>query len=99
MVPLDHDSAVAIIIAMVPASVMVIELGSRPTVIAVTVVVAVAADPEPEFGRAGDRWGGNGDRSHGGKYKLLHVPLQSLLRTEGKRTPRPAVSGTPKELF
>lgn len=51
----DHDAAVTIIVvavpATVPASVMFTELGSRP-IIAITVVIAVAANAPAEFGLA-----------------------------------------------
>jgi hypothetical protein len=82
----DYDAAVAIVIVMIPAtmvaSVMFIEAEAR-TAVMVGAVVGIAADAESEPLSAGDRRHRDSHRSHGGEYKLPHVPLQSLLRTEG----------------
>ena len=101
MVAVAHDAAVALLVVMVPAAmpaaVVLIEPGAR-TAVVIAAITAVTADPHAESLRTSDRWRGDGHRSDGSEYKLPHVPLQSLLRTRGKRTPRPTVSGTPQEL-
>src|ERR1700761_7801762 len=92
MIAVDHDAAVAIIVVMVPsampATVVLIDTAPRTAGVPVA-ITSVAADPHAKSLRACDRWRGNGHRSDGSEYKLPHVPLQSLLRTRGKRMPRP----------
>src|SRR5215813_7237739 len=103
MMAADHDSAVAVIVAVamipaaVPATVMSVKLDTRATVIAV--IVAVAANAHAEIVRAGDRRHAHCDRREGSEYvrKLLHVLLLCSLHV-GEQTRSPTVSGTAQEL-
>src|SRR5262245_22721134 len=91
MVP-DHDTAVATVVmvipAAVPAAIMIAELDARAAVVvAITVIIAVAANAHTELGRAGDRRRGHRNGRDGSECvgKLPHILLLSVV-APGQKT-------------
>src|SRR5689334_19572706 len=70
IVTADHDVAVAVIVAVVPAAVqaavVLIEPHARAAIVAVAVVAAVSAHIDAEPAGAGGRRDGDGERGQGG---------------------------------